>query len=137
MKTYNLFISHSWAYGDAYDRLIELLKSDWRFSFKDFSVPRYDPIHTRGTDKELQNAILNQMRPCHVMIILSGVYATYSKWINKEVQIAKTGFTAPKPILAIRPWAQERNSSVAQECADGICGWNTAPIIAKIRELAI
>lgn len=37
-KTYNLFISHSWAYSDAYDRLIELLDSDRYFSYKNYSV---------------------------------------------------------------------------------------------------
>jgi hypothetical protein len=137
MKTYNLFISHSWAYGDAYDRLTEMLNSDQRFSFRNYSVPRNDPIHTRGTDKQLYDAICNQMRPCHLMIIMSGVYATYSKWINKEVKIAQSEFATPKPILAIRPWAQERYSSVAQECADGICGWNTSSIIANIRKLAL
>jgi hypothetical protein len=71
------------------------------------------------------------------MIIMSGVYATYSKWIKKEGQIAKKEFSTPKPILAIRPWAQQRYSSVAQERADGICGWNAASVVGKIRELAI
>lgn len=137
MKTYNLFISHSWSYSDNYEKLIAMLKAAPRFTFRDYSVPRNDPIHTRGTDKELHAAICNQMRPCHIMIIMSGVYATYSKWINNEVKIAQNKFANPKPILAIRPWAQERYSSVAQECANGICGWNTSSIIAKIRELAI
>ena len=27
MNMYNLFISHSWRYGDAYDRLLNLLKN--------------------------------------------------------------------------------------------------------------
>ena len=27
MKTYNLFISHSWRYADQYDRLINLLRN--------------------------------------------------------------------------------------------------------------
>ncbi len=41
MKTYNLFISHSWAYPD-YERLIELLKKRSDFHFKDYSVPKHD-----------------------------------------------------------------------------------------------
>ena len=43
-NTYNLFISHSWAYGDAYDKLIKLLDIRDYFTSKDFSVPKHDPI---------------------------------------------------------------------------------------------
>lgn len=45
-KTYNIFISHSWTYSDAYEKLISLLSNDDSFFFKDFSVPKDDPIHT-------------------------------------------------------------------------------------------
>ena len=38
MKTYNLFISHSWSYSDQYDRLIRLLRERAHFSFRDYSV---------------------------------------------------------------------------------------------------
>ena len=61
-KTYNLFISHSWAYSDAYEKLISLLDSDSTFSYKNYSVPKNDPIHNAGTDKELKEAIKNQMQ---------------------------------------------------------------------------
>jgi len=37
------------------------------------------------------------MKPCGAIIILAGVYATYSKWINKEIAIAQK---YNKPILA-------------------------------------
>lgn len=33
-KTYNLFISHSWAYSDAYEKLINLLNKDSTFTYK-------------------------------------------------------------------------------------------------------
>ena len=42
---YNLFISHSWTYGDSYDRLIEMLDDAPNFYYKDYSVPKNDPIH--------------------------------------------------------------------------------------------
>ena len=44
MKTYNLFISHSWSYPDAYERFINLLKARPYFAFKDYSVPPDDPF---------------------------------------------------------------------------------------------
>ena len=41
---YNLFISHSWNYDNHYAGLIEKLNSFPNFRFKDYSVPKDDPI---------------------------------------------------------------------------------------------
>jgi len=131
-KQHHLFISHSWAYGENYNKLIEKLKERPYFKFSDYSVPKDDPIHTSGTDKELKEAIENKMKPCGVIIILAGVYATYSKWINKEIKIAQD---YGKPILAIEPWASEKTSKVVKDAADKIVKWNTESIISAIREL--
>ena len=135
MRTYNLFVSHSWAYSDAYDRLIGLLENRGYFSFRDYSVPKDDPIHDAGTDAQLRQAIRNHMSPCSVVIILAGVYATYSKWINTEIALAQNGFTTAKPILAVRPWGSERISRVVSEAADEIVGWNTESVVSAIRRL--
>ena len=75
------------------------------------------------------------MAPCHVVLILAGVYATYSKWINVEIDLAKKGFTHGKPIIAIRPWGSQRISQPVKDAADRIVGWNTESIVAAIREL--
>lgn len=135
MKTYNVFISHSWAYGDAYDKLVKMLDGDSRFSYRNYSVPKDDPIHKAGTDAELLEAIKERMQFCDVVVILAGVYSTYSKWINKEIRLAKNGFTLSKPILAIQPWGSEKTSTIVKDNADKIVGWNANPIISAIREL--
>lgn len=131
-KQHHLFISHSWTYGDTYNSLIKLLKNKPYFYFSDYSVPKNDPVHTNGTDKELRDAIERQIRPCGVVIILAGVYATYSKWINNEILIAQN---YSKPILAIEPWGSEKTSSVVKKAANKIVKWNTDSIVAAIREL--
>ena len=136
MKTYNLFISHSWSYSDAYDRLISLLRARGYFAFRDYSVPRHDPIHGAGTDGQLRQAIRNHMAPCHVVLILAGVYATYSKWINTEIDLAEEGFTYGKPIIAIRTWGSERISEQVRLAADRLVGWNTESVVGAIRALA-
>lgn len=136
MRTYNLFISHSWAHSDAYDRLVNLLKARPYFRYSNYSVPKDDPLHTSGTDKELYAAIKGKMAPCSVVLILAGIYASYSKWIDKEIQIAQTEFLNSKPILAIEPWGSERTSVKVKEAADKIVGWNTESIVSAIRELA-
>ncbi len=136
MRTYNLFISHSWAYSDIYEKLEILLRERPYFAFKNYSVPKDDPLHTSGTDKELYEAILRQMQPCSVALILAGVYATYSKWIQKEIQIAQKEFTTPKPIVAVEPWGSEKTSRIVKSNASRIVKWNTDSIVSAIRELA-
>lgn len=135
-KTHNIFISHSWAYSDAYDRLVDLLNARGYFSFRNFSVPRNDPIHNAPTQQALYNAIYNQIRPASVVLIMAGVYSTYSKWINNEIKIAKEEFLIPKPIIAIKPWAQTNVSAVVSNNADELVGWNTESIVAAIRKHA-
>lgn len=134
-KIYHLFLSHSWDYSNDYKELKQLLDKDTTFNYKDYSVPKSDPIHTNGTDKELYDAIKNKISGTCAVLILAGVYATYSKWIDKEIKIAKTEFISKKPIIAIQPYAAERTSSVVKDNADTIVKWRTKSIISAIEEL--
>ena len=136
MKTYNLFISHSWAYSNTYNGLVNLLDARKYFSYRNYSVPKDDPVHTTGTDKALYAAIKKKVSPCSVVLILAGVYSSYSKWIDKEIQIAQTEFSSIKPIIAIKPRGNQRTSTKVTEAANKIVGWNTESIVSAIRELA-
>lgn len=133
---YNLFISHSWAYDDQYKQLESLLSARGHFPFSNFSVPKDDPIHRASNDQELYNAIKAKMAPCSCILIIAGVYASYSKWIDKEIQIAKSEFYSPKPIIAIEPWGSERTSNKVKVNADIIVKWQTENVVAAIRKLA-
>ncbi len=134
-KNYHLFISHSWAYSTTYDGLLALLDADPSFSYSNYSVPKDDPVHTNGTDKQLYEAIKEQVSHASVVLILAGVYSTYSKWINKEIKIAQTEFVVPKPIIAVQPWGAERTSTVVKNAANKIVGWNSKSVIDAIKEL--
>ena len=134
-KTYNIFLSHFWSYSDAYDKLMNLLRNRPYFSFKDYSVPKDDPIHNAPNSQALYGAIKKQIVPCHVVLVMAGVYATHSAWIKKEIRIAKREFSTPKPIIAVKPWAQTNISSFVAENADEIVGWRTESIVDAIRRL--
>lgn len=131
----NIFISHSWAYSDAYDKLEKLLNDRGYFPFKNYSIPKDDPIHNTKYDWQLYEAIKNKVSPCSVVLILAGVYSSYSKWIDKEIKIAKTEFYLPKPIIAIEPWGSERTSQKVKDNADIIVKWQKEKIIEAIRNL--
>lgn len=133
-KLYNLFISHSWNYSKQYERLIEML-DDSGINYRNYSVPKDDPIHTNGTDKQLYEAIKNKISPSSIVIIMAGVYASYSKWIDKEITIAEKEFFTSKPILAVEYWGSERTSQKVKNHADKVVKWNTSSIVDAIKDL--
>jgi hypothetical protein len=130
-KTYRLFISHSWNYGDNYDTVINLIKKQ-DLNFYDHSVPKDNPLHTNGTDKQLYDAIEAKMKGTSCILILAGVYSSYSKWIQKEIEIAQT---YGKPIIAIECWGAERTSLVVKNAANKIVKWQGKSIVDAIKEL--
>ena len=133
MRTLNLFVSHSWKYSDAYEKFVGLMKARPYFDFSNYSVPPENPIQGARTDAQLRIAIENKIRPCSVVIIMAGKYATYSKWINIEIEIAQR---MRKPIVAITPWGAQQISAPVRNAANVVAGWNTESIVNAIRSVA-
>lgn len=136
-KTYNLFISHSWTWGDAYEKLCALLDKAPNFLYRNYSVPRDDPVHNAPNVAALAAAMQTQMAPCHIIVVMAGKYATYSKWIQREIAIAQRQFQTAKPVLGVKPWANTQVSSVVAQNADLMVNWNTDSIVAGIRQIAL
>ena len=134
----HVFISHAWSYSGHYDTLASwIFKERWSvgqasLDFRDFSIPKDNPIHNVISTKALQDAIFNQIARSHVIVIPSGMYAAYSKWIQKEIIGAKQ---YNKPILAVNPWGQQKKAGVVLNNADDGVGWNKEPLINAIWQL--
>ena len=134
-NTKNIFISHSWTYNDTYEKLEKLLNERGYFPFNNYSVPKDDPIHNAQFDYQLYAAIKAKIAPSSCILIIAGIYSSYSKWIDKEIKIAKTEFYNPKPIIAIEPWGSEKTSKLVKENADAIVKWQKDKIVEAIRDL--
>jgi hypothetical protein len=134
-NTKNIFISHSWTYSDAYEKLEKLLNERGYFPFKNYSVPKDDPIHNAPFDYQLYDAIKAKIAPSSCILIIAGIYSSYSKWIDKEIKIAKTEFYNPKPIIAIEPWGSEKTSKLVKDNADAVVKWQKDKIVEAIRNL--
>ena len=134
----HVFISHSWSYSDHYDTLASwIFEKEWNadgagLKFLDYSVPKNDPIHNARTQKELQDAIFAKIARCHVIVIPTGMYANYSRWIGKEISGSET---YDKPILAVNPRGQERTASVVSNAAAKTVGWSSKTVVGGIWEL--
>lgn len=127
---YNLFISHSWTYSDEYAKLINILNGVSGFTYRNYSVPKDDPIHNAPYDFQLKAAIRNQMQHASCVLVLAGVYSTYSRWIKIELDLARE---MGKKIIAIEPWGAERTSWIVKMYADEIVKWQGTSIVKAIR----
>ena len=139
MAEYNLFISHSWKHANSYLNLCKLLDEARYFTYKNYSVPKDDPfIILAKTDSRyrtiLKSKIKDQMKYASVVLILAGVYATYSDSIDLEIEVANE---LSKPIIAIEPWGSVRTSIRVKQEADEIASWSTSSIVDAIRKQSI
>ena len=131
LHPYKLFISHAWAYEEAYTGIIQFLNDASNFSYSNFSVPK-DKAFDSMTKSQLQQQLRNQINPIQCAIILGGMYIAHSDWIQFEIDHA---VKLDKPILGIRPWGAERMPQALINAATEVVGWNTASIVAAIRRL--
>lgn len=134
----HVFISHSWDYTHHYDTLAGWIFGErWSsgqasIDFRNYSVPSTNPIHNAPNAEALRLAIFNQIARCHVVVIPTGMYAHYSKWIRKEIDGAAY---YGKPIVAVNPWGQQRGSGVVSAAASRTVGWNKQPVVDAIWDL--
>ena len=129
LRIYNVFISHAWNYNDEYYRLRDMLNNAANFSWRDYSVPSHDPL-----TGALRQQFMDRIQLTHIVLVLSGMYATYSDWMQREMRIARN---MGKPILAIIPQGAERVPTDIQAMANDIVRWNTQSVVDAIRRLAI
>ena len=134
----HIFISHAWDYSDHYETLASwIFNESWSvgqasLDFRDFSIPRSNPIHNVQSTQALKDAIFGQIAKSHVVVIPSGMYTHYSRWIQKEIDGAKY---YGKPILAVNPWGQQKKAGVVLDNADDGVGWNKQTLINAIWQL--
>jgi hypothetical protein len=125
-----VFISHAWDYNEDYYRLVRMLDEAPHFSWTNLSVPEHDPVSFDDLKYELNN----RMRPANVVLVLSGMYAAHSEWMDYEIAFARR---IGRPLVAIWPWGQQRIPAAIQEAADAEVGWKTSTIVDAIRAWAL
>ena len=133
LKTYDLFISHAWRYDDDYNKLVTLLRDTTLFKWRNYSVPKHDPLDANNTQR-LADSLKQQIRPVNAVLIISGMYVHYRDWIQYEIKVAKS---YNKPIIGIEPWGSQRVPTEVQSAAIAMVGWRTNSIVTAVRRYAI
>jgi len=129
-KTRMLFISHAWAYEEHYNKIVEWFNSDLLFSWKNCSVPSDDALPDK-TKKGLAEGIRRQISPAQGVIVIAGMYAAHSDWIDYEIDEA---IRMEKTIIGVYPRGQQRAPKKIQDAAKVMVNWNSNSIIQAVKE---
>ena len=97
-------------------------------------MPKDDPIHNVRSRIALRTALAEKIRHASCVIVPAGVYCSYSDWIEEEIVLA---LEMEKPIIGVRLWGAERISSLVQDNADVIVGWNKESVAKAVEDYSI
>ena len=139
LKTYDLFISHGWKYGDDYNRLVNLLENAPNFNFRNYSAPQHNPLKnldgsTVTNKSQITDAIDRKIKPVNAVLIISGMYYNHSDWMSVELLKA---LRYNKPIIALLPYHHQNIPFAIRSTAVDVVAWNTDSIINAIRKYSI
>lgn len=133
VKTYQIFISHSWQYTDTLESLRRLLNARSYFHATYEESTRDKPINSVN-ESYIKSRLSAKISSSNVVLALAGVYASHSSWMQWELDEAiKKGI----PIIGVVPRAQERISKIVSDRAIMVVRWNTEGIVSAIRQFAI
>lgn len=130
---YRIFISHAWKYGDDYIRLVNLLDAAPYFHYFNYSAPEQKPLFPSGTpytSSDIARKITDKIRPAQITLVISGMYAAYSDWMQYEID---ESLRMRMPVIGIMPRGQERVPLYVRGRVDDLVGWNTSSIVSAIR----
>jgi hypothetical protein len=144
MMAYDVFVSHAWSYSDRYMDTLRPLDSAAKnlfwFSYRDYSVPKHDPIVAPNEQvriSKLKELLKEQIRQASVIIVPAGMYVNDRFWIQTEIELARTAFSKPKPIVALRRRGQQRDPEDLMSIADARINWNSNSLAESIRALCV
>ena len=129
IKNRMIFISHAWNSNEQYWTIVNWLNEETNFSWSNCSIPSHDGL-SETTSKGLSEGMTRQISPAQVVILIGGMYAVHSNWIDYEIQEAQR---MGKTIIGVRPWKQLRVPVNVQNASTKMVGWNRASIINAVR----
>jgi hypothetical protein len=133
---YDLFITHAWRYHDDWKRMVDLLNTNGIRSWRNFSLPWYDPAldaRTEDGGRIVRWNLESQIIPSHAIILLTSVYEQPGsrKWLDFEIEM---GRKHGKPIIAVPAWGQTQVPAEVGKLADAVVGWDLGALLAAIQQ---
>ena len=130
LKRRMIFISHAWDYNKDYWTIVNWFKNAKNFKWSNCSVPSHDRLPDKTTIG-LKRSITGQINPAQVVVIIAGMYAAHSDWIDYEIDEA---VRLNKTIIGIRPRSQQRVPTKITGNVTKMVNWNSSSLISAIRQ---
>lgn len=133
-RTYDLFITHAWRYHHDWTRLVDLLDQVLDQSWRNFSVPWYDPaldINTEVGKNLIYRWLEQQIIPACGVILLSSVHENKGarKWVEIEIEMARKH---AKRIVGLPAFGSVSMSPEAAAFVDEVSSWDPAQLISAL-----
>jgi hypothetical protein len=134
-RTHDLFLVHAWRYHADWKRMVDLLNAHGAGTWRNFSLPWYDPALDPRTEKGgrmVRWHLESQIMPVHAVLLLAGIWTEpgTNKWLTFELETARKH---GKPIVALPPWGETDVATDIQEHADLVVGWEAAAVFGAIK----
>lgn len=128
-KEYKLFISHSWDHDDVLQDLKNLIDSRGYFPATYTQIEKDCPI---DSDKVwvIKANITKRLQESDVVLAIAGVYASYSEWMQWEMDKAKE---LGLRVIGVIPRGQEHISHEVFNRSAVDVRWNADSIVDAIR----
>lgn len=128
-KEYKLFISHSWDHDDVLQDLKNLIDSRGYFPATYTQIEKDCPI---DSDKAwvIKAIITKRLQESDVVLAIAGVYASYSEWMQWEMDKAKE---LGLKVIGVIPRGQEHISHEVFNRSAVDVRWNADSIVDAIR----
>ncbi len=128
-KEYKLFISHSWDHDDVLQDLKNLIDSRGYFPATYTQIEKDCPI---DSDKAwvIKANITKRLQESDVVLAIAGVYASYSEWMQWEMDKAKE---LGLRVIGVIPRGQEHISHEVFNRSAVDVRWNADSIVDAIR----
>ncbi len=132
LREYRVFISHAWDYGE-YEKIKDFLDSTPNFLYRNYSVPRDNPLDLRNEIK-LRTSLRQLVRMCQIVLVPAGMEVNFRNFVRYELASAQN---FNKPIVGIIPWGARQIPRLVSEIARETVGWNRKKIVSAIRRNAL
>lgn len=128
-KTYNVFISHSWAYVEDLKNLRNLLNNRGYFNVQFEEASPSEPINSENATY-IKKRLTEKINNSDIVLGIAAIYASYSDWMEWELD---TAIDNDIPIVGVIPRGQERISQVVASRSKVNVNWNTESIVTAIK----
>lgn len=133
IKTFKIFISHGFKASEDYLRLVETLDERFTFGHAVVSVPA-DVRYRSMTKAGLEDSLRKQIKGANIFIALDELYQAENAWARYELEYA---VSLGKRIIGLRRWKSKEISTLVENVATLVTGWNPETLVGAIVEYSV